>query len=138
MRGQLDELRAQSSDDWLTERRAEETAGWWVFIPSQKTRQGALRKAAELKGLGVDEYFIMQDEGPLRWSLSLGVFRTEEAAQGRLAALRQRGVRTAQVGQRETVVPKVWLQVSNVDAGLERLLADIALQMEGSELRRCP
>lgn len=122
----------------LAQRRTEETAGWWVFIPSQKTRQGALRKAAELKGLGIGEYFIMQEEGPLRWSLSLGVFRTEEAAQARLAALRQQGVRTAQVGQRETVVPKVWLQVSGADAALERQLADIALQMEGSELRSCP
>jgi hypothetical protein len=122
----------------LAQRRAEETAGWWVFIPSQKTRQGALRKAAELKGLGIGEYFIMQEEGPLRWSLSLGVFRTEEAAQARLAALRQQGVRTAQVGQRETVVPKVWLQVSGVDPALERQLADIALQMDGTELRSCP
>jgi hypothetical protein len=122
----------------LAQRRTEETAGWWVFIPSQKTRQGALRKAAELKGLGVGEYFIMQEEGPLRWSLSLGVFRTEEAAQARLAALRQQGVRTAQVGERETVVPKVWLQVSGADAVLERQLADIALQMDGSELRSCP
>ena len=122
----------------LAQRRTEETAAWWVFIPSQKTRQGALRKAAELKGLGIGEYFIMQEEGPLRWSLSLGVFRTEEAAQGRLAALRQQGVRTAQVGQRETVVPKVWLQVSGVDPALERQLADIALQMDGSELRSCP
>ena len=122
----------------LAQRRTEETAGWWVFIPSQQTRQGALRKAAELKGMGIGEYFIMQEDGPLRWSLSLGVFRTEEAAQSRLAALRQQGVRTAQVGQRETVVPKVWLQVSGADAALERQLADIALQMEGSELRSCP
>jgi len=122
----------------LAQRRTEETAGWWVFIPSQKTRQGASRKAAELKGLGIGEYFIMQEEGPLRWSLSLGVFRTEEAAQARLAALRQQGVRTAQVGERETVVPKVWLQVSGVDPALERQLADIALQMDGSELRSCP
>ncbi|MGQ0545939.1 MAG: SPOR domain-containing protein [Betaproteobacteria bacterium] len=122
----------------LAQRRAEETAGWWVFIPSQKTRQGAQRKAAELKQLGIEEYFIMQDEGPQRWSLSLGVFRTEEAAQARLAALRQQGVRTAQVGQRETVVPKVWLQVSGVDPATERSLAEIALQIEGSELRSCP
>ncbi|MDF3010830.1 MAG: hypothetical protein K0S03_1626 [Burkholderiales bacterium] len=122
----------------LAQRRIEETAGWWVFIPSQTNRQGALRKAAELKGLGIGDYFIMQEEGPLRWSLSLGVFRTEEAAQARLAALREQGVRTAQVGQRETAVPKVWLQVSGVDPALERQLAKVARQMNGSELRSCP
>jgi hypothetical protein len=37
----------------LVQRRAEEVAGWWVFIPSQRDRQGALRKASELKTLGV-------------------------------------------------------------------------------------
>ena len=122
----------------LAQRRTEETASWWVYIPSQKNRQGALRKAAELKGLGIEEYFILQEEGPQRWALSLGVFRSEDAAQARLAALRQQGVRTAQVGQRETIVPKLWLQVSNVDPALERRLAEIALRMEGSELRSCP
>jgi len=122
----------------LGQRRTEETASWWVYIPSQKSRQGALRKAEELRQLGVGEYFIMQEEGPQRWALSLGVFRSEDAAQARLAALRRQGVRTAQVGQRETAVPKVWLQVSNVDPVLERRLTEIALQMEGSELRACP
>jgi hypothetical protein len=122
----------------LAQRRTEETAGFWVFIPSQGTRQSAARKATELKALGVTDYFIVQDEGEFRWALSLGVFRTAEAAQARLATLRGQGVRTAQVGPRETVVPKVWLQVRNVDAGLEAKLKEAALQVEGSELKSCP
>ena len=122
----------------LAQRRTEEQAGWWVFIPPQGNRQSALRKAAELKQLGVEEYFIVQEEGPLRWALSLGVFRTEESAQARLAALRGQGVRTARVGARETTVPKVWLQVKGVDAPLQARLKEIARQVEGSELRDCP
>jgi len=122
----------------LAQRRTEEVAGWWVFMPSQGSRQAALRKAAELKGLGIDEYFIVQEEGEHRWALSLGVFRSEEAAQARLAALRAQGVRTAQVGPRETVVPKVWLQVKSVDAPLEAQLKEIARQVDGSELKACP
>lgn len=119
-------------------RRTEEATGWWVFIPSQGSRQAALRKAAELKSLAVDDYFIVQEEGEFRWALSLGVFRSEESAQARLATLREQGVRSAQVGPRETVVPKVWLQVKGVDAALESRLKDIARQVEGSELRSCP
>ena len=122
----------------LAQRRSEEQAGWWVFIPPQDNRQSALRKAAELKQLGVEDYFVVQDEGPYRWALSLGVFRTEEAAQARLAALRGQGVRTARVGARETVVPKVWLQVKGVDAPLQLRLKEIARQVEGSELKDCP
>lgn len=123
--------------DRLGQRRTEETAGWWVYIPPQSGRQGALRKAAELKGLGIDEYFIVSDESDLRWAVSLGVFRNQEAAQARLDTLRDRGVKSAQMGARETHVPKVWLQVRGVDAALEARLRDVARQVEGSELRPC-
>jgi hypothetical protein len=122
----------------LAQRRTEEVAGWWVFMPPQGSRQAAVRKAAELKTLGVAEYFIVQEEGEYRWALSLGVFRSEEAAQARLAALRAQGVRTARVGPRETVVPKIWLQVKSVDAPLQARLKEIARQVDGSELRDCP
>jgi hypothetical protein len=122
----------------LGQRRTEETAGWWVFIPPQGSRQAALKKAAELKALGVDDYFIVQEESEHRWAVSLGVFRSEDSAQARLAALRGQGVRTAQVGPRETLVPKVWLQVKSVDAPLQARLRDIVRQVEGSELRECP
>jgi len=120
------------------QRRTEELAAWWVFMPPQGSRPLALKKAAELRARGVDDYFILAEEGPLRWSLSLGVFRTEEAARARLATLREKGVRTAEVGPREMTVPKVWLQVRGVDAALETRLKEVAKQVEGSELRNCP
>lgn len=122
----------------LGQRRTEETAGWWVYLPSQGSRQNALKKAAELKSLGVDEYFVVADEGPFRWGVSLGVFRSEDAALARLASLRRLGVRTAEIGARETLVPKIWLQVQGVDAALETQLREIARQVDGSELRPCP
>jgi len=122
----------------LAQRRTEETAGWWVFIPPQGSRQAALKKAAELKALGVEEFFVLAEEGQFRWALSLGIFRNEDAAQARLAALRGQGVRSARVGPRELVVPKIWLQVKAVDAATEARLKEIAGQIEGSELRGCP
>jgi hypothetical protein len=121
----------------LGQRRTEELAGWWVFIAPQSTRQLAVRKGLELKALGVEDYFVVSEEGPLRWALSLGVFRNEDAAQARLAALRAQGVRSAQVGAREMMVPKVWLQVKGVDASLEARLKEIARQVDGSELKTC-
>jgi hypothetical protein len=126
----------------LAQRRTEETAGWWVFIPAlakaPNARQAALRKAAELRALGIEDYFIVQEEGQHRWALSLGVFRTEDAARARLAALRAQGVRTATIGARETVVPKVWLQVKGVDPTLEAKLKELAVQVESTELKACP
>ena len=126
----------------LGQRRSEESAGWCVFIPPQaraaNARQAALKKAAELRALGVEDYFIVQEEGQHRWALSLGVFRTEDAARARLAVLRAQGVRSAVVGARETVVPKVWLQVRGVDPALEAKLKELTVQVESTELRTCP
>jgi hypothetical protein len=122
----------------LTRRRTEEATSWWVFIPSQGSRQSALKRVAEIKELGVQDYFVVQEEGEHRWSVSLGIYRSEDAAQARLSALRNRGVSDARVGARDNVVPKVWLQVNSVDASLQARLKVLARQIEGSELKDCP
>lgn len=121
----------------LSRRQTEDSAGWWVFIAPQGGRQGALKKAAELKTLGVEEYFILPDDGPLRFALSLGVFKTEAAAASRLEALRARGVKTAQIGPREAQVQKTYFQVRQVDAALAARLQDIAQSFTTTELRQC-
>jgi hypothetical protein len=121
----------------LGQRRSDDTAGWWVFIPPQGSRQAALKKAAELKALGVHDYYIMGEEGDSPWALSLGVFRTEQAALARLAMLRDQGVKSALVGSRDQVLPRMWLQVRGVDAVVEARLREAARQFEGSELRVC-
>lgn len=121
----------------LAQYRGEETAGWWVYIPPQANRAGALRKAAELKKLGVQDYFVVQDEGRLRWALSLGVFRAEDAAKAYLGALRAKGVKSALIGQRETRVPKLWFQVSGVEPALHARLQEIAREFEGATLHEC-
>lgn len=121
----------------LAQRRAEEVASWWVYFPPQGSRAGATKKAAELKALDIDDYFVVLEEGPWRWAVSLGVFKTEEAARSRLDALRAKGVRTAQIGQRETQLQKVIFEVRGVDAALLARLKAIAETVPGSELRDC-
>lgn len=121
----------------VSTRRTEEVVGWWVYLPPQGSRQEAVRRAGELKALGIADYFIVTEESEWRWALSLGIYRTQEAAQARLAAVQAQGVSTAIVSARDTVVPKLWLQVKGVDQALESRFRDIARQMQGSELRGC-
>jgi len=121
----------------LSQRRSEEKAGWWVFIPPQGNRAAALKKTAELKALGIDDYFILQDEGSMRWAVSLGVFSSEEAAKTRLEALRAKGVRSAQTGERDTQVVKIWFQVRGADAALLGKLKGYAQGLPGTEIRNC-
>ncbi len=121
----------------LSERQVEETANWWVYIAPQGDRQGAQRKGAELKALGVDDFFVMQDAGNFQWSISLGVFGSEAAAQAHLAELKAKGVRSAEVGARVSQVPKVWLRVRDTDAALRAQLRQVAQSIQESELRDC-
>lgn len=122
----------------LSQRRSEETAGWWVFIPPQANRPAALKKTAELKALGIDDYFIIQDEGKMRWAVSLGIFSSEDAAKSRLDALRAKGVRSAQTGERDTQVAKIWFQARGADAPLQAKLRETAQGFPGTEVRNCP
>jgi len=81
------------------------TAGsstFWVYIPPLANKPEADKKAAELKRFGAPEFYIVQDAGPNRLAISLGIFSSEEAANERLEALRTKGIKSARVGERNT------------------------------------
>jgi hypothetical protein len=122
----------------LLPRTADENASWWVFMPPRGGRAEAQKKAAELKALGIGDFFIVQEEGPMRFAVSLGIFKTEAAATGHLETLRAKGVKTAQVGARETALQKTWLQVRQAEDAVVAKLREIAQGFAGSEVRDCP
>lgn len=69
-----------------------------VLIPPLGSKEAADKKALELTHLGVHDFFIISDQSNLRWGISLGVFKTEEAAKQYLATLQAKGVRSARLG----------------------------------------
>jgi hydrogenase maturation factor HypE len=73
----------------------------------------------------------------MRWAVSLGVFSSEDAARSRLEALRGKGVRSAQMGERETPVSKVWFQLRGTDAALQAKLRASAQGFPGTDVRDC-
>jgi hypothetical protein len=121
----------------LSQRRAEEIASYWVFMPPLRNRQAANLKATELRKLGVEDFFIVQEDPKLRFAISLGVFKTEEAANTRLAALRKKSIRSARVGPRETSVQKVYFSVREVPEALGAKLEELRQSFEGTELKDC-
>jgi len=118
-------------------RRVEESAAWWVFLPPQPSRPAAQQKVAELRRLGVAEYFIVQEDSKFRFAVSLGVFRTEDAARTYLAQLRTQGVRTAQVGPRDAQVQHVYFQIRGVADPLRAKLIELELSFPGTDLKDC-
>ena len=109
-----------------------------VFIPSLGSKEAADKKAEELKQLGVTNYFIMSDDTPMRWSISLGVFKSDAAAQTLLAQLIKQGVHSARVAGRGTASKQQLVyQFRELDADTKARLEQIKASFPAQDLRAC-
>ena len=126
--------------DRLTAREVQVLVGYWVYVPPLKTKADADRKIAELKNLGVQEYYTVESPNSMRNAISLGIFKTEDAARNYLSSLIQKGVRSARVGSRDHRVNQTAFLVREPDVALTAKLAELRLQFPGSELQavECP
>lgn len=119
----------------LSESRGVGASSWWVHIPSQGNKEGADRKAAELRRLGVDDLFIVQDAGPNQFAISLGLFRNEQAAGRHLNLLREKGVRSAQIASRGASVLR--FEVRGPSDSLATLASDLSERLQGANRLEC-
>jgi hypothetical protein len=70
----------------------QEDKRFWVYYPPLKTAVLAQQKAAEIKALGVDELFIVQDS-QWRNAISFGLFQDEQLAKNLFNDLQTKGVK---------------------------------------------
>lgn len=119
------------------ERAVVDAGGYWVHIPPLKNKSEVDRKVRELRELGITE-FVVQDAGPWRNAISLGIFRSEEAAQAFFAGLKRRGVRSAIVARRENFLRQVAFYVREPSAAAVAQLMQIQQEFPGSELKAGP
>jgi SPOR domain len=120
-------------------RVSSDLVGYWVMMPALKSRADATKATEDLKALGVNDYSIVTD-APWRNAISLGVFRTEEAAQTLLAALRKKGVTDAVMEKRDAFFRQVVFYVREpTDATVAKLTA-LRVANAGTEIKavRCP
>ena len=115
----------------------QEISSYMVYIPPQGSKEGADRKAGELKQLGVTNYFIINESSPLRWGISLGVFKSETSAQSQLASLNKQGVHSARVAPRYSASKQFAYQFRDLDAATRARLEKIKTQFPEQELRSC-
>lgn len=119
----------------LSESRAGTPSSWWVFIPSQGSKDGADRKAAEVRRLGVDDLFIVQDAGAAQYAISLGLFKSEAAATRHLSLLREKGVRSAQIATRGAGALRI--EVRGPSDSLATLASDLSGNLPGTTRLEC-
>lgn len=119
-------------------REIEHDRGYWVYFPPLRNKAAVNHKISELKALGIADYFVVQGSGHWRNAISLGVFKTKEAAQNFLNDLHGRGVHTARVGERASKLRATVFMLDGVDAATVAKLTALQKDFPGSELNTVP
>lgn len=79
-----------------------DTLGFWAYIPPKPTKADALESIRKLDAIGVRDHFLIQDSGKWQYAISLGIFKTADAANRYAAGLRKKGVSSAVSGRRDS------------------------------------
>lgn len=119
----------------VQQKTMQEALRYWVYIPPLSSLQAAQTKVAELKALGVEVSFIIQ-EAPWRNAISFGVFKDERLANKLLEQLQRQGVRTAQKGVRNQEKGRASLLINDMSAEMAGELSKQGANFPGSELKQ--
>lgn len=134
--GPTDEERAarlrealETSGATVDAQRTEQGASYLVFIPPSATFAAAQERLADLRRIGRDDAFLIQD-GQYRLGISLGVFRAEGVARAFVAQLAEAGESGAQVAPRPPIQVRVRLQARWNDPGAESMASMLGSQFD--------
>ena len=128
-------LAALKLGDKLTQRSVEQDHGYWVYIPPVKKRAQVEKKIAQLKERGVKDYFVVVEKG--RWlnAISLGVFKSNEAAQKFLATLDAKALGPVKLGVRKSKLKFTVFVMKGLDTVMVDKLNALQKGFPDSELK---
>jgi len=137
---EADRVRAQADIEPLqlgrlvTQRSVAADPVWWVNTGPVATRGAADRRAAELRLLAIDDLSVVE-AGKGQFTVSLGMFRTEAAANARVETLATRGVAGTRVEPRPSGVAQSMLVVRDPPQTAVVRLKELQMQYPGSDLK---
>ncbi len=117
--------------------QAQDVTSWLVNIPPQGGKEGAERKSNELRQLGVTNFYVLNGDSPLKYAISLGVFKTEAGAQALLAQLNKQGVRSARITPRGPQTTHYVFKLRALDAPTRKRVAGYAERYD-VDIKTCP
>jgi hypothetical protein len=116
---------------------AQDVTSYLVNIPPQANKEAAERKAAELRELGVTNFFIMQGDSPMKYAISLGVFKTESGAQTLLAQLNKQGVHSARITPRGPASTRYAYRFRDIEEDARERIVKVADAVSSAETKNC-
>ena len=108
-----------------------------VYLPPENGQAGATRKLAELRQLGWTDLYLIQDQSARRWGISLGLFKSAEAAQAQLAQAEKAGVRGARVEAYTMSFARAAYQLRGLDSKTQAALELIRAEFTGINTHPC-
>ena len=117
--------------------QAQDVTSYLVNIPPQPSKDAADRKAGELRELGVTNFFIMSGDSPMKWAISLGVFKTESGAQTLLAQLNKQGVHSARITPRGPSSTRYSYRFRDIEAAQRERIVSVADAVSSAEVKNC-
>ena len=117
--------------------QAQDVTSYLVNIPPQPSKDAADRKAGELRELGVTNFFIMSGDSPMKWAISLGVFKTESGAQTLLAQLNKQGVHSARITPRGPQTTRYSYRFRDIAAAQRERIVAVADAVSSAEVKNC-
>lgn len=122
----------------LSQREIEYNIGYWVYIPPLKDKASVTQKIAQLKARGVEEYFVVQEAGEWQHAISLGVFKSADAAQKFLESLAAKDVRSAKIGERASKLKATVFVFNGVDGAVVDKLNELKQDFPAADLKKLP
>jgi hypothetical protein len=115
----------------------QEVTSHLVYLPPQGGKEGADRRTLELRERGVTSSFVMQGESPLKWAISLGVFKTEAAARTESARLTKLGIANVRVLPRGPQSQRFAYRFRDIDAEIRDRIVEAGRGMPAAVLHIC-
>ena len=115
----------------------QEVTSHLVYLPPQGGKEGADRRVAELREHGVTNFFIMQGDSPLRWAVSLGVFKTEAGARTLAAELAKQGVQGVRILPRGPQTNRFAYRFRDIDAPTRARIVEAGRGFPAAVLHIC-
>ena len=121
------------------QRAVADAGGYWVYIPP-RNRPDNEQALSDLRALGVVDAFVVQDPAKWRNAISLGIFKTDQAARAFLTGIQQRGVSGAVAERRENFFKSFAYFVREPDTATVSQFAQLQRAFPGTEIRAgaCP
>ena len=94
----------------------DKTNKFWVYIPPLSSAEAVNQRMRALKQLGIRDFYPIFETGDWQYSISLGIFSSDLAAQKHLAEVKLKGVQDAVAGPRNPAHAEARLILSGLSA----------------------